>query len=36
MIRIAMGNDKDKLSAFIEEQKENAVRRMRDYLAVRK
>lgn len=36
MIRIAMGNDKDKLSAFIDEQKENAVRRMRDYLAVRK
>lgn len=36
MIRIAMDNDKDKLSAFIEEQKENAVRRMRDYLAVRK
>lgn len=36
MIRIAMGNDKDKLSAFLEEQRENAVRRVRDYLAVRK
>lgn len=36
MIRLALGNDPEKLSAFLEEQRENAVRRVRDYLAVRK
>ena len=36
MIRLALGNDPEKLFAFLEEQKENAVRRVRDYLAVRK
>ena len=36
MIHLALGNDQEKLSAFLEEQRENAVRRVRDYLAVRK